>query len=143
MRRAKDLSIENRGHLVGPLHGEEKHASLVHADAFVLPSLSEGLPISVLEAWSYGLPCLLTDQCNLPEGFAANAAMRLPLEAEQMPDALECFLGLSSQELADMGERGQRLVEESFTWSSIASSMTQVYEWMRGERDRPGTVRLD
>ena len=35
----------------------------------ILPSFSEGLPMAVLEAWAYGLPVLMTDHCNLPEGF--------------------------------------------------------------------------
>ena len=61
----------------GPAFGEAKDALLRSADAFILPSLSEGLPMSVLEAWAYGLPVLMTDKCNLPEGFAAGAAVRI------------------------------------------------------------------
>ena len=43
----------------------------------MLPSFSEGMPIAVLEAWSYGLPVLMTEACNLPEGFAAGAALQI------------------------------------------------------------------
>ena len=63
--------------LAGPQFGDDKAASFARADAFVLPSLSEGLPVAVLEAWSYGLPVLMTEACNLPEGFAAGAALRI------------------------------------------------------------------
>ena len=61
--------------LAGPQFGDRKAASFARADAFVLPSFSEGMPIAVLEAWSYGLPVLMTEACNLPEGFAAGAAL--------------------------------------------------------------------
>jgi len=65
---------------LGPAFGETKDALLRSASAFILPSFSEGLPMAVLEAWSYRLPVLMTDHCNLPEGFAANAAIRIGTE---------------------------------------------------------------
>ena len=58
---------------VGPLFGELKAQLLERANVFILPSFSEGLPMSILEAWAYELPVVMTDYCNLPEGF-----MRMP-----------------------------------------------------------------
>ncbi len=70
------LNTENSSVVfAGPAFGETKEALMRSADAFILPSLSEGLPMSVLEAWAYGLPVLMTEECNLPEGFAAGAAI--------------------------------------------------------------------
>jgi len=74
---ATELGVGQAVKFVGPQFDQAKAASLAFADAFVLPSLSEGLPVAVLEAWSYGLPVLMTDACNLPEGFAAGAAIRI------------------------------------------------------------------
>ena len=64
-------------HFPGPQFGTAKAAAYRRADAFVLPSLSEGLPMAILEAWAHEKPVLMTDACNLPEGFAARAAIRL------------------------------------------------------------------
>ena len=73
---------ENSVVFAGPAFGETKEALLRSADAFILPSLSEGLPMSVLEAWAYELPVLMTEECNLPEGFAAGAAIKVAAKSE-------------------------------------------------------------
>lgn len=46
----------------------QKKAELFnYADAFILPSYTEGLPLSILEAFSYGLPVLTTPVGGIPE----------------------------------------------------------------------------
>jgi poly(glycerol-phosphate) alpha-glucosyltransferase len=47
-RLANSLEIEKSVHLVGPAFGIEKDSSFSAATAFVLPSISEGLPMVVL-----------------------------------------------------------------------------------------------
>ena len=83
-RLALDLGIEARIHFVGPQFDAAKAASFRRADAFILPSFSEGLPMAVLEAWSYGLPVIMTPQCNIPVGFEAGAA----LQVESNPESI-------------------------------------------------------
>lgn len=51
---------------VGPLFGTEKQSLLDSARFVILPSLSEGLPMAVLEAWAAGTPTIMTGECNLP-----------------------------------------------------------------------------
>src|SRR5204863_1620446 len=59
----------------GPVHGDAKQALLEEARFLVLPSHSEGLPMTVLEAWAAGTPAVMTAACHLPEGFAAGGAL--------------------------------------------------------------------
>jgi poly(glycerol-phosphate) alpha-glucosyltransferase len=109
-------------------------------DAVVLPSLSEGLPMGVLEAWAHGKPVLMTPQCNLPEGFAAGAALRVEGSVAGMEAGLRTLWGMSRNELAGMGERGRDLVARRFAWGNIAREMKGVYEWILGGGPRPGCV---
>lgn len=123
---------------VGPKFGAEKDQLLRDASAFVLPSLSEGLPMAVLEAWAHGLPVGMTENCNLPEGFSRAAAVRLGPDGE----GLERLLGMDEDQLAAMGMCGRRLVEEKFTWDRVARKMVSVYEWVLGLGPAPESVEL-
>ena len=124
----------------GPAFGNDKKSLLRSADAFILPSFSEGLPMSVLEAWSYKLPVVMTPECNLPEGFAADAAIRIETGAESIAQGLDLLFSMSASDLQSMGAKGRILVEERFTWKTIAAQMREVYDWMLGGGTRPESV---
>jgi poly(glycerol-phosphate) alpha-glucosyltransferase len=129
-------------HFLGPLFGREKDAALRRADAFVLPSLSEGLPMAALEAWSYGLPVLQTEACNLPEGFQAKAAFRLSLAPEEMARDLHAFMQIEPSKLAEMGRNGRGLVERNFCWNGVAGQLLEVYAWLLEDGAQPASVRI-
>jgi poly(glycerol-phosphate) alpha-glucosyltransferase len=138
--QAQALGLAARVHFIGPQFGEQKAATLAVADAFVLPSLSEGLPMSVLEAWAARLPVLMTDACNLPEGFRAGAAIRLASEPAAMAKGLDT---LSQAALTAMGSKGRALVEAQFCWDHIAAQMRQLYDWTLGGGAPPAFVETD
>jgi poly(glycerol-phosphate) alpha-glucosyltransferase len=125
---------------VGPQFGADKEELLASASAFVLPSFSEGLPMAVLEAWSYGLPVVMTEHCNLPEGFAAGAAIRVAPDAASIVTGLRQLLAMETTELRTMGARGRTLVEREFTWTKIAEQMADVYRWALGGGPPPACV---
>jgi poly(glycerol-phosphate) alpha-glucosyltransferase len=126
-RLCRTLRIEESVSFLGPQFGVQKLASYAAARAFILPSLSEGLPVAVLEAWSHRLPVLMTAQCNLPEGFEAGAALPIEPAAESIAAGLRTLASLSDSALAEIGLRGRRLVERKFTWSAVAAQLRAVY----------------
>lgn len=137
---AANLGIANDTRFVGPAFGAAKLAAFRNADAFVLPSLSEGLPMVVLEAWSYAKPVIMTPQCNLPEGFAADAAVSAQPNADSLVNALRQILEMSDQQRAVMGQRGLELVKQRFTWEQVAEQMLSVYRWLAGGGAAPSCV---
>jgi poly(glycerol-phosphate) alpha-glucosyltransferase len=134
------LALKREVIFVGALHGERKDAALRNADVFVLPSVSEGLPMAVLEAWSYGLPVAMTAACNLPEGFAAGAAGEIGVEPDLLANHLADFLSMKPSDLSAIGERGAELVRTRFSWERASQSFTDVYIWMRGGGQMPSCV---
>ncbi|MEY8118851.1 glycosyltransferase [Falsihalocynthiibacter sp. BN13B15] len=140
--KVSELGLEQRVHFVGPQYGINKKASYARADAFVLPSFSEGLPMTVLEAWSFRLPVLMTKACNLPEGFASGAAFRITTDPAEMAHVLDQVIKLDKNELRFVGYAGRKLVEERFTWSTVAEQMAAVYRWVLDGGEAPPTVQI-
>jgi glycosyltransferase involved in cell wall biosynthesis len=136
------LAIGDSVHFLGPLFGAPRDAAYRLADAFVLPSLSEGQPLAVLEAWSHALPVVMTSECNLLEGFEVGAAIRLAPTVESGTEALQRLFGLSETALQEMGLNGRELVKRKFLWPQIASQMHQVYRWILGRAEQPRCVTL-
>lgn len=136
MISAKGLSQDIT--FIGSVFGDEKAATLAAADAFILPSYSEGLPMSVLEAWSYQLPVFMTEACNIPEGFSADAAVKIPVQSKGIKDAL--IQWLPNETLMEKGQRGRALVERDFTWPMIARKHIEVYRAMMGQQSYPAFV---
>jgi poly(glycerol-phosphate) alpha-glucosyltransferase len=125
---------------LGPLYGQDKNAALSAADAFVLPSLSEGMPMAVLEAWAHELPVVMTSHCNLPEGFQAGAALRVESDAASIADGLESLLVMNDSDRHHIGQKGRLLVEQRFTWHKAAADLRSVYLWLSGGGARPDCI---
>ena len=122
----------------GPVFGEDKRAAFQYCDGFILPSLSEGLPMVLLEAWAYGKPVVMTPQCNLPEGYEAGAAVRIEPEEESIREGLTRFLGMDDGEREQMGAKGRELAARRFSWKVVAREMAEVYRWVAGQGAEAG-----
>jgi poly(glycerol-phosphate) alpha-glucosyltransferase len=128
---------------LGPQFGAQKNECYRTCDAFILPSLSEGLPMTVLEAWAYAKPVLMTPECNLPEGFSASAALRIGTTPEEIGRGLNQLAEMGDDDRNEMGNRGRALVSTRFSWPPIGEQMRSVYDWVLGGGAPPATIRLD
>lgn len=132
---ASALGLSDVVEFVGPRYGVEKEQAIMGAQAFVLTSFSEGMPMAVLEAWAYGLPVLMTDGCNLPEGFTENAAIRVEPTPESIAVGLQKIFKASPSELTGLGANGCTLVKERFQWDKIAEKTFALYECLVSGND--------
>jgi poly(glycerol-phosphate) alpha-glucosyltransferase len=139
----ESLGLGTRVRLVGPQYGEDKDALFRRADAFVLPSLSEGFPVAVLEAMAYGLPVITTPPCNFPEAVECGAAVSAEPDVSSMGEAVRQMLSMSDAERSAMGARGRTLVQASYGWTSVAERMLHTYHWVLGHSTQPGFVETD
>jgi glycosyltransferase involved in cell wall biosynthesis len=138
--QARSLGVSASVRFIGPQFGDTKAVTLAHADAFILPSHSEGMPVAVLEAWAHALPVVMTRACNLPIGFAAGAALATAPDPATIADTLAALITLNERQRRSMGEAGRQLVHDRYSRQRVAAAMSQVYRWLLGAAVRPGWV---
>ena len=97
-----------------------------HCDAFILPSLSEGFGIPVLEAFYFGKPILCSNTTSLPE-VAGDAAQYFdPLIPESIAAAMINFYRRPeiAEEFVKKGSERLQL----FSWNKAAKETVLLYK---------------
>ena len=113
--------------LPGYVAGRKIEELYAHCAFYVLPSLVEGLPISLIEAMSYSRPLIVSD---IPENLEVAGGIAESFRAGDPDDLLRAMnriRSLSSEKLAGMGEAGRRKVEAEYDWDKIAVSLEDLY----------------
>ena len=103
------------------------------ADLFVLPSATEGLSNSLLEALSTGLPVLATSVGGTPDVIAhgENGYLIPPDDLSSLKTGLTVLLG-DPDLRARLGTQGRRRIQKDFSLDSIASRLATLYRSLLG-----------
>jgi glycosyltransferase involved in cell wall biosynthesis len=98
------------------------------ADVFVLSSITEGLPISMLEAMAAGLPAIVTDVGALPELVALSGAGKT-VPAGNVGSLARAIVEFANRrhELAALGERASACYRANFTPDRMAGEYLTLY----------------
>ena len=116
-----------RVRFVGAVHGPAKEALLGAARWLVLPSLSEGLPMVVLEAWAAGTPTVMTPACHLPEAFAAGAALQCGEDVASIAAALGQAMRMPEPEWRTRSAAAQALAAGPFSPATVSARWADAY----------------
>lgn len=122
--------LGNRVSLLGPVVGAAKQRLLAQADAFVLPSLAEGLPMSVLEAMAASLPVVATQVGALPEVIEDGAEGHLvPAgQAQALAEAMDKIARMTSPQRKAMGARAHATYRSRYSVDAMAQALLVIYE---------------
>lgn len=113
----------------GFLGTSEKNDLLRRADVFALPSFSEGLPVALLEAMSYGLACVVSPVGGIPEVLVdgQNGLFCTPSDAPSIERALVSVLE-DPVFLRRLGQRARQTVAECCSMDSVARQWSALYD---------------
>jgi glycosyltransferase involved in cell wall biosynthesis len=131
LRRDLERSVQQRGmtdsvRFLGTQREIEDR--LRSGDIFVLPSLMEGLPLTVLEAMACGLPVIATAVGGTVEIVeeGVNGYLVRPGEPGDLASRLCDLLG-NARLRREMGREGERTVERGYDWDTITQRTIDVY----------------
>ena len=113
----------------GKLTGQTLIKAYKRAHLFVLPSLAEGQPITLLEAWAAKLPIVVTSVGDNPSMVkdGVNGILIEPGNVSQLSKAIVKLLK-NKDKARQMGLSGYRLVTRHYTWYKIAAATHHVYQ---------------
>lgn len=128
--RAEMLGIGKQVEFLG--QRDDIPALLSAADAFLLPSLHEGLPLTLIEAQCAGLPCLSSNRVT-PESALTQLVKFSPIDhAETFAEAMES-LTFVDRAAASQGAI-RRVAEAGYDVSENADTLMRLYELLAGRR---------
>ena len=129
----RDLNLVENVVLFGSKFGQEKDHLLQQMDFFVHPSRNEGLPTSVIEAASYGKPCIVTDATNIGDVIEKyNAGKTIHTQSStQLLYALNAMqlTWLNKSDYETMCKNAVQMVNETYNWNKVIADLNQkLYE---------------
>jgi glycosyltransferase involved in cell wall biosynthesis len=127
-KQAEQLGIQNQIRLLGWQSGEELEEIYNKADLFCLPSYNEGVPMSVLEAMSHGLPVVCTRVGGLPD-IVREGENGLFVEAGNPHSIANALLRLLRDPsfAKSIARAGRETVLESFSLDMVARRLESIY----------------
>ena len=98
------------------------------ADVFIMSSISEGLPISLLQAFSIGLPAIVTDIGGMAEAVRiADAGIVASLSDPGEMAAAILRLASNNQRRVESSINAKAAYESNFTLQTMVETYTRLY----------------
>ena len=140
LAQAEAEGVSSRITRVGHVSGARAKQVWAAADAFILPSYSEGFSMAILEALACRLPALITTACHFPELATAEGGTVVEPTVERLTSGLRELLERTPGQRGALGAKGRALVEARYTWDRQAERLASVYEWVAGGGAVPEAV---
>lgn len=121
------LNLTSQVSFAGFVSGFDKDLLLQGADLFALPSFSENFGVAVVEAMAAGMPVIVTPGIHISsEVKDFNAGLIVDGEIKPLAAAIAQLL-TSPQMCQTLGQNGQRLVEDRYSWDAIGQELASSY----------------
>ena len=130
-RLSKELGIENQVEWLGWISGEVKRRVFNETSIYCLASIGEGFPMGVLDAWAYGIPCVMTPVGGIPD-IVENGVQGLlfPVgDSSKLAYALDKMMG-DEKLRANIVYKTDQLITTTFNIKSICNQLGEIYNSM-------------
>jgi poly(glycerol-phosphate) alpha-glucosyltransferase len=129
-RMISKLNLRKNVKISDSLYGQEKDDFYNDLDAFILPTLSEGLPMALVEALMFELPCVTTHESNLPVQVFGEVVEFCEPEPDSILAALKNIMIKSSRDLAQIGRQSRALANRYYSETAVLTQYIETYDWL-------------
>lgn len=132
-RQAEELGIKNQVEYLGWVSGINKDVLFKNASIYCLPSYAEGFPMSVLDAWAYGIPVITTPVGGIPDVAKDfdNMIIFSPGDTESLAEKLDILMS-DSQLRYKLAEASCKFADEIFNVKTITQNLSLIYSKVLG-----------
>jgi len=126
---SKELGIDHQVFFLGWVNGDDKDKAFKEATIFCLPSYAEGFPMSVLDAWAYGLPVITTPVGGIPDIVVdgCNALLFNSGDVQTLSRKMELLI--TNDQLRDkISEESLLLANTKFNINTINYELEEIYK---------------
>jgi len=123
---ARKLSIEGNVVFLGKVPHSKMPEVYSVADAYILPSLHEAHPWSLLEAMSCELPAAASNVGGIPETISNERLLFNPWKIDEIYRAMH-YLAENPQRSKNIGIQNRRIILEKFTLKQHATQLESIY----------------
>ncbi len=122
------LEIEDVLKVNGPLYGKDKEEMLLRSYAFIQTSRHEGQPIGILEALSYGVPCVVTYGTSFGEYINENhCGLASEFDENEVFENIKKLV--SNEELRkSLSSNAYNCVNKDYDWTKVIEKTTNEYK---------------
>jgi len=124
-----DLNLEETVKLLGEMQQEEVIKKMKESDIFLLPSINEALPVTLMEAQAIGLPVIATSVgsvgqvvLNKKSGFLV-PVRNINIIVEKIE-----YLINNPKICLSMGKNGRKFIEEKYNVRDLNIRLVKIYE---------------
>lgn len=123
---------------VGSVYGEKKMELFRECAFYVLPSFSEGLPTSLLEAMSYGLVPIITEGCNFPDVFSKKLGIKIDTGIKSIAEALNQTGSWELDQLKETGLRARNFIKDHYSLEAVTDMQIDLFTKLQAHSGKPG-----
>lgn len=125
-KELKDKAKDNENIIfTGFVQGDELEELYSNAYVYILPSDLEGMPLSLLEAMSYGNCCLTSD---IPECATVIGGNGVTFKKSKVTDLMKKLQELSDDKVKKYKQESRRYILERYSWDDIVDRTLKLYE---------------